>query len=450
MSAPHKERLEAIFRAAVAAADPERLAARALRADARHIVLSCGGAADSVRCSDVDRIYLVGGGKAGRAMGEAALRALDRMPISGALAVPRGAGGNGAGPVRFLEAGHPLPDEGSLAAAREMLRLLEGAGPRDVVIALISGGGSAMISAPPDGVPSGDKAETCRLLLRAGADIASFNAVRKHLSRVKGGRMAQAAWPARCWALLLSDVPGDDPSVIASGPFSPDPSTYADALDVLSRLDVLDRAPPSVRRHLQAGVDGTVPETPKPGAAVFERIRWGLAGSNGTALEGACAAASKAGVHFVRVLPGFLRGEARECARRFVSEVRAAAAAAPRDDAVVVLAGGETTVRVRGTGKGGRNQEFALAAALELDGSRGISVLAGGTDGIDGPTNAAGAVADGSSCARAQASGLENPCRFLENNDAYSFFAALGDLVLTGPTGTNVADLAIAFVAPGR
>ncbi len=447
MGAAHRERLEAIFRAAVSAADPGRLVARALRADGRDIVFACGGPADRVRRSEVERIYIVGGGKAGRAMGEAALAAMGGATVSGALAVPHGGGGDGTGPVRYLEAGHPLPDDGSLAAAREMLRLLDGAGPRDLVIALISGGGSAMISAPPEGVAPSDKAEVCRLLLRAGADIAAFNAVRKHLSRVKGGRMAQAAWPARCLALLLSDVPGDDPSAIASGPFSPDPTTYAEALDVLSRFGVMDGTPPSVRRHLQAGADGAVPETPKPGASVFGRVRWGVAGSNGTALEAARAATTAAGVRFVRVLPGFLRGEARECARRFAGEVRAAVDAAPRGEPVVVLAGGETTVRVTGTGKGGRSQEFALAAALELEGSAGISLLAGGTDGIDGPTDAAGAVADGDSCARAKALGAASPGRFLENNDAYHFFAALGDLVVTGPTGTNVGDLAIAFAA---
>jgi hydroxypyruvate reductase len=314
------------------------------------------------------------------------------------------------------------------------------------VIALLSGGGSAMLSAPAEGITTEEKSETFRLLLRAGADIASFNAVRKHLSEVKGGLLARAAQPAATWALLLSDVPGDDPSVIASGPFSPDPTTYADAIGVLERYGIFYAVPSQVRRHLAEGADGALPETPKPDDPAFLGTTTALVGTNRTAMDAArrMAREQETGPTVTALLPGFLRGEARECARSFCSGLRKAAEALSPGHAVVVIAGGETTVNVRGGGKGGRNQEFALAAAVELAGEGAMAVLAAGTDGIDGPTDAAGAYVDGTTVARAASLGLD-PGAHLENNDAYPFFEALGDLVVTGPTGTNVADLVIGW-----
>jgi len=437
---PEKERLLRCFRAAVAAADPARLMASALRLDGNSLTLSAPGVLATASLPNVERIFLVGGGKAGRAMGEAALAVLGGRVVSGVIAVPRGAGGV-TGPVRFVEAGHPLPDDGSRAAAREIRALFAGARESDLVIALVSGGGSAMVSASVDGVSAEEKAEVLRLLLSAGADIASLNTVRKHLSAVKGGLLARAARPAAVWALLLSDVPGDDPSVIASGPFSPDPTTCADAEAALSRHGVLDAVPAAVRRHLAAGAAGRNPETPKPGDPAFERVTCAIVGSNRTAMEAAADAARADGAEVV-LLPGFLRGEARDCARAFCARLREAAGCLPTGRTVFLVAGGETTVIVRGSGTGGRSQEFALASALELSGREGMAVLAAGTDGVDGPTGAAGAFADGTTCARAAAMGL-SAAASLENNDACPFFRALGDLVVTGPTGTNVADLAI-------
>jgi hydroxypyruvate reductase len=334
-----------------------------------------------------------------------------------------------------------LPDDGSRAAARDIRALLAGAREADLLIALVSGGGSAMVSAPVDGVSAQEKAEVFRLLLSAGADIASFNAARKHLSAVKGGLLARAAHPAAVWVLLLSDVPGDDPSVIASGPFSPDPTTYADAEAALSRHGVLDAVPAAVRRHLAAGAAGNVPETAKPGDPAFERVTHAIVGSNRTAMEGAAQAAGADGAEVV-LLPGFLRGEARDCARAFCARLRDAAGYLPPGRTAFLVAGGETTATVRGSGTGGRSQEFALSAAMELAGREGVAVLAAGTDGVDGPTDAAGAFADGTTWARSAALGL-TPGDHLENNDSYPFFRAIGDLVVTGPTGTNVADLAI-------
>ncbi|HEX7519450.1 MAG TPA: glycerate kinase [Candidatus Deferrimicrobium sp.] len=432
------------FRAGVEAVDPARLVASALRMEGDAVVLDAAGVRAAIPLSSLWKIHLVGAGKAGRAMGEAALAALGKRVAGGMIAVPRGAEGQ-SGPVQFAAAGHPVPDIFSLTAAREILSLLESSGEGDLVVALMSGGGSAMLSAPAAGITMEEKAETFRFLLRAGADIASFNAVRKHLSDVKGGLLARIAQPATVWALLLSDVPGDDPSVIASGPFSPDPTTFSDAIGVLERYGIFYAVPSAVRQHLAEGAAGTLPETPKPDDPAFLGTTSVLLGANRTAMDAAAlwmARERDMGITAIVLLPGFLDGEARECARSFCDRLRKAAVALSPGHAVVVIAGGETTVNVRGGGKGGRNQEFALAAAVEMAGEGAMAVLAAGTDGIDGPTGAAGAYVDGTTVARAASLGLD-PGEHLSRNDAYPFFEALGDLVVTGPTGTNVADLVI-------
>lgn len=442
MDASPKARLSKIFRAAVEAADPKGLVAAGLRVEGDSIVLDATGARAHVSLSSLWKIHIAGAGKAGRAMGEAALASLGKRVTEGVISVPHGEEGR-SGTVRFVPAGHPVPDIWSLAAAREIQSILERSGKGDLVVALLSGGGSAMLSAPADGIRAEEKAETIRLLLRSGAGIAEFNTVRKHLSGIKGGWLARAAFPATVWALLLSDVPGDDPSVIASGPFSPDPTTFADAIGVLERYGIYYAVPPAVRRRLADGADGALPETPKPGDPAFHGVTTALLGSNRTVIDAAARVAENEGAE-VFLLPGFLRGEARECARSFCARLRTAAEDLPPGHAVALIAGGETTVNVRGGGKGGRNQEFALAAALELAGWEATAVLAAGTDGIDGPTDAAGAYADGTTIARAAALGID-PGAHLEKNDAHPFFRALGDLVVTGPTGTNVADLAIGW-----
>ena len=286
------------------AVEPGRLVRQALARSAGGIALSGSGASAFARWDSIRSVCLVGGGKAGRAMGEAAAGILGEKVKAGILAVPRGQGGI-SGAVRFLEAGHPYPDGGSVGSAEAMLRLLSEAGERDLVVALLSGGGSAMIAAPPAGIPLADKEEVTRLLLRAGADIAEINAVRKHLSRVKGGLMARAAHPERILAFLLSDVPGDDPSVIASGLFSPEPTTYGDAMEVLSRRGILAGIPGSVRAHLESGIAGNAAETPKPGDPVFSRVTCAVVGSNRSALEAAAAAAKRPGIAYVLTLPGF-------------------------------------------------------------------------------------------------------------------------------------------------
>ncbi len=443
-----KAYMERIFRAAVAAVNPDMLIRKALRSGEEGISLHWGGVSATARWDEIQNLYVVGGGKAARGMGEAIARDVGDRVTEGILAVPQGAGGE-CGPVRFLEAGHPIPDEGSREATQRMMDLMSGALKEDLVIALLSGGGSAMISATPGNISVGEKERVLRFLLRSGADIGEINTVRRHISLVKGGRMAEAAYPARVWVLILSNVPGNDPADVASGPFSPDPTTYRDALHVLKRRKVLPIVPASVLDHLESGAAGGFPETLKPGNPVFGGVTTVVLASNRTALEAAAEAARSDRAAKVRTMPGFLRGEARECARGFVSEMRKVSDRTSPGQTVLLLAGGEMTVTVTGKGKGGRCQEFALAAAISLDGAEEMAVLCGSTDGIDGVTDAAGGFAYGISSARSRTLGL-SPRAHLSDNNSYVLLSEINDLLRTGPTGTNVADIAIGVIAHGR
>ena len=339
---------------------------------------------------------------------------------------------------------HPLPNESSVDSATRALRLAGDSESRqECLVVLLSGGASAMLAAPADGVSLDDKIAVTRLMLRSGLPIADMNAVRKHLSAIKGGRLAAAA--GRSVTFAISDVHApieDDPAVIGSGPTIGDPSTFADAALALRRAHVWDTAPASVRRRLDAGTRGEHQETIKPEDARLAESEFVLAGSRRDAMAGAEVEARSRGYHAV-VLDRPTLGEARDVAADFVRDAEALVRATPRP--VCVIASGETTVTVTGTGAGGRNQEFALAAAPALD-RLGACVFAGvGTDGIDGPTDAAGAVVDASTMTRARDRGLDAAAA-LRNNDAYSFFRSLGDLIRTGPTGTNVGDLQILLV----
>lgn len=343
------------------------------------------------------------------------------------------------GSLRWIEAGHPVPTAASEEAGREALRLAASVSPGETLVVLISGGGSALLAAPVEGLTLASKQEVTRRLLLAGADIHSLNAVRKHLSAVKGGRLAAASRGATL-ALAISDVVGNDLSVIASGPTTPDPSTYGDALAVLDRLGGRAAYPPDAVRMLELGARSLLPETPKPGDPRLDRSKARVIGSRETVLATAERAARLRG-YDVHVIDSPVTGEARETAPSHVE--RMIAIARGMSGKACVISGGETTVEVRGRGRGGRNQEFALAA-LPVIASAGVpAVLASfGTDGVDGPTNAAGAVVDVTSASRAEVRALQ-PVAFLENNDSYAFFEALGDLVVTGPTGTNVGDVQI-------
>jgi hydroxypyruvate reductase len=346
-------------------------------------------------------------------------------------------------------AGHPLPDERGLRAAEEVEALAHGLGREDLLVVLLSGGDSALLPAPVAGVSLAEKAELTRALLRAGATIGELNTVRKHISRLKGGGLAAAAAPARLACLVLSDVVGDDLATIASGPTVPDPTTYEDAVGVLRRRGLLGSAPASVRLHLEAGARGERPETPKAGDAVFGRTWTRIIGSNRLSVAAAARQARRLGLR-TRVLTTRLEGEAREAARVLVSILREAVAESGRAP-VCLLAGGETTVTVRGAGQGGRNQELAVAAAVPLASfPRPAVVAALATDGMDGVGGAAGGVVDDTSLARAAALGLAPVDAFLADNDSRAFLAPLGDLIVTGPSGTNVVDLTALLAAAER
>ena len=345
------------------------------------------------------------------------------------------------GVLEWVQAGHPAPDAGSLAAGRRALALAERAAGGGLLLVLLSGGASAALAAPAPGVSLEDKVRATQLLLRAGAPIDRINCVRKHLSAIKGGWLAAAA-RGEVVTLAISDVVGpvpDDPAVIGSGPTAPDPTRFADALETVEEYGLRAAFPPAALHALEEGRQGRRPETPKPGDARLRGARTVVIGSRLDALDAAARHAAGLG-YAVVTLPAPVVGEARAAAGGYLA---LAAAAAPRRPACV-LSAGETTVAVRGPGRGGRNQEFALAAAERLGGcAGGAGLISVGSDGIDGPTDAAGAVVDTATPARARAQGLADPGRYLDRNDSYAFFEALGDLVRTGPTATNVGDLQV-------
>jgi hydroxypyruvate reductase len=350
--------------------------------------------------------------------------------------------------IRLVEAGHPVPDARGLRAAQELLELARDARENDLVVVLISGGGSALAPAPAPPITLAEKQILTRELLDVGATINELNAVRKHCSQLKGGQLAKAAAPAPLLSLILSDVIGDPLDVIASGPTAPDETTYADALAVLGRSGLTERSPASVRSRLEEGARGRIPETPKGSDPLFRRVTNQMIGNNRVVLESAVARARQLGFNTCLLTPS-LQGEAREAARQFADlVVRIRSADLPVPPPACVIAAGETTVTVRGRGKGGRCQEFCLAGALSLEGVPGVLILAAGTDGSDGPTDAAGALADGQTVGRGRQMGLDASVS-LGENDAYHFFSALGDLVTTGPTNTNLLDLYLLLVGPG-
>ncbi|MCS7172939.1 MAG: glycerate kinase [Armatimonadetes bacterium] len=391
-----------------------------------------------------DRVLVIGFGKASVAMAQAVEELLgDR--ISGGLVVTKEGHGLGLRHVEVVEAGHPLPDVRGEEAARRALDLARQAGEGDLLLCLVSGGGSALLALPAPGLTLEDKVRTTDLLLRTGATIGELNAVRKHLSAIKGGWFAKAAFPATVVALVLSDVLGDHLNTIASGPLAPDPTTYRDAVEILERYGLLAEIPEAVRRHLEQGMAGEIPETPKPGDPAFERVHAVIVGNLAQAVEAAAGQAKTLGYHTF-VLTTFLEGEAREVGRVVAALAREERRAGrPLPLPACLLLGGETTVTVRGRGKGGRNQELALSAAVALEGVRGVLVVSLATDGTDGPTDAAGGVADGTTAVRARTLGYD-PRRSLADNDAYPCLDAVGDLLRTGPTGTNVNDLVLVFV----
>jgi glycerate-2-kinase len=417
-----------IFQAALEAVDPERLVADALRLE---------------RPRPRGRLLVLAVGKAALGMANGAARVLGDAIGDGVLITPSGTAGADPRGFRVYRGGHPLPDSQSLAGAEHVRRLVAAAGPEDHVLLLLSGGGSAMLTLPHPDVSLDDVRAVAERLMRAGAGIRELNTVRKHLETLKGGRLARLAHPASVTGLILSDVVADPPDVIASGPVSADPTTYGDALRVLETRGVLADVPAAVQDHLTRGARGELDETPKPGDPSLAGVGVRIVGSAALAAHRAMEEAVRRG-YDARVESATVTGEAREVGESLAAHALALGSAGRPSCSVFA---GETTVTVRGNGSGGRNQELALAAALRLDGQPGAIVFSAGTDGLDGPTDAAGALATGTSIARARELGVD-AAEHLERNDSYAFFDALDDLVRTGPTGTNVMDLMLALSDP--
>jgi len=445
-----RECIAAIQEAALAAVAPDAAVRRQLCLEGD--VLRIAGR--SYPLADYDRIFVVGGGKAGAPMAAAVEAVLGERITAGLVNVKHGytlhtADERQSPPrIQIIEAGHPVPDEAGRQGAERIVQMLTGLGERDLVLVLISGGGSALLTLPSPGITLADVQTLTGALLRCGATINEINAVRKHISQIKGGQLARQAYPATVVSLVLSDVVGNPLDVIASGPTVPDPTTFADAWAVLERYGIVDAVPATVVSRLQAGLAGQVAETPKPGDAVFARVQNVIVGSNEIAAQAAVEEARRQGLNAL-LLSTYVEGEAREVARVFAGIAKGMAAHSwPLTPPACLVAGGETTVTVRGTGKGGRNQELALAAALAIDGWENVAVVGLATDGTDGPTDAAGAIAWGDTVARARELGLD-AADYLANNDAYHFFQALGDLIITGPTNTNVNDLILVFAFRG-
>ena len=421
----------------------------ALRSDARAILAAALAAADPTAAVDLalrsrddldgfQRIFVVGAGKAGGTMARATENYLGARITSGCVNVKDG-DATRTGYIELRRCGHPVPDERGFSGARRIAELCSEAGEGDLVICLFSGGASALMPFPAPPISLAEKRETTKLLLACGASIGEINSVRKHLSGIKGGQLARLAAPARVLCLILSDVVGDDVGVIASGPTAPDDSTFEASYAVLEKYEIAGRVPVRVRERLKNGSQ----ETPKAGDPIFDSVENIVIGSNQKSLDAAARTAKQLRYHTL-ILSSSIEGETRDVARMHAAIARqirqyGQPVAAP----ACIISGGETTVTLRGEGLGGRNQEFALAAAIDIAGMEDTLVMSVGTDGTDGPTDAAGAMVDGTSASRAGICATDA----LEMNDSYRFFEQSGDLVITGSTGTNVMDLHLVLVS---
>ncbi|HYW48278.1 MAG TPA: glycerate kinase [Bryobacteraceae bacterium] len=415
----------AIFQAALEAADPAGAVIRYLKRR------------DTSRYR---RVWVIGAGKAGASMAQAAERVLGRRIAGGLVNVKYGHVAR-LRRIELNECGHPVPDERGVAGAARIAGIAEAAEKDDLVVCLISGGASALMPLPAAPVTLEEKQAVTRLLLACGANIHEINAVRKHISCIKGGQLARLAGPAAVESLLLSDVIGDDLDVIGSGPTAPDASSFGDAATILRKYDLWEKAPAAVRERIEQGMGGSIADTPKPGDRIFRRVRNTIIGGNRLALAAAAKCARARGYRTL-VLASEIQGETRDVARMHAAIAREVVQAGqPVKPPACIITGGETTVTLRGAGLGGRNQEFALAAAMDIAGLPNVVIFSAGTDGSDGPTDAAGAIADGDTLRRNPAA-----AEFLDRNDSYHYFESLNDLVITGPTNTNVMDVRIVLV----
>jgi len=437
-----QQRLDAriIFEASLAAADPILLVRRSLQLDGA--ILQAGKRLyDLARYSN---LYVVGAGKAAAKMARA-VEALLGERIAGGIVIVKHGHSIPLKKLKIVEAGHPIPDPAGIKATEAIIRLLRRTQKNDLILCLVSGGASALLSCPVVGLSLQDKQRTTQALLNCGARIQEVNAIRKHISGIKGGRLAELAYPSTVLSLILSDVIDDSMDNIGSGPTAPDSSTFADCLSIIDRYGVGDMIPLAVTTFLKKGAAGEIADTPKADNPIFQQVQNLLIGNNQLALVAAKEKAQALGYNTL-ILSSSVEGEARSVAIDHVVSARdVLSSSSPVRPPACIISGGETTVTIRGAGLGGRNQEFALAAALEIDGLNGIVVLSGGTDGTDGPTDAAGGIVDGTTVQRARDQGL-NARSYLERNDSYPLLKAVGDLLITRPTLTNVMDLRLILI----
>ncbi len=435
-----KKAADQIIKAALNAVDPYHLVREQVIRQGDTLVIS---EKEQIELSEFDRVFLCGAGK-GAAPITRAMEELLSDRLDGGDIIVKYEHLAELQKINLHEAAHPVPDENGLRSTEILLTNLDNLTERDCVFVLLTGGGSALLESLPDEIKLDDLQKLSSVLLQCSATIHEINCIRKHISLIKGGQLARKIYPARCVTLALSDVIGDDLSVIASGPTSPDPTTFDDALIILEKYDVTDKIPAVILNHLKRGSEGKIPDTPKREDQVFKNVTNIVIGNNRLALNKAKETAESLGFKTI-ILTSMLEGEAREIARvvaSIISEVQLTGT--PIKKPACILLGGEPTVKIQGTGKGGRNQELALAVALSNINEPYVCVSVG-SDGTDGPTDAAGAIVDHTTLSRAESAGL-NAQEYLKNNDSYNFFAPLGDLIITGPTGTNVMEVIFALV----
>jgi len=430
-----------ILEAALKAVDPEQSIFNALRLDGETLLYEGG----QIDLSEVDRVFVIGGGKAGGLMAKAVEVLLSERITIGYINVLKGTeNAVSLKKIKLNGAQHPTPSGDGVAGVEKMLQITENLKENDLVITLISGGGSSLMPLPAEGISLGDLQSATGSLLRTGATINELNAVRKHLSGFKGGLLARHCYPARILSLILSDVIGDPLDTIASGPTAPDSTTYSDALNILQKYDLLGDASISVKKRISDGVAGAIPETPKEDDPVFRRVTNLVIANNSIAAEAAKRKSLELGYNFM-ILSTYVEGEARVVGSALAGVAKEVLYKdRPLVKPASIVVGGETTVTVKGKGKGGRNQELALGASMKISGLSCV-VAALGTDGIDGPSVAAGAIVDGETIPKATEKGID-PLAYLAENDSYSFFDKLGDCIITGPTGTNVNDLTVILI----
>jgi len=429
-----------IFNAGLKAVDPKEAVKRYMQRDGQTLIVD----KQKYDLKQFDKIYVVGGGKAGASMAAAIEDILDDRITEGFVNVKYGYTARSE-KIRIHEADHPVPDEAGREGAEEIVRLAKNAEERDLLICLISGGGSALLPLPVQGISLSEKQDVTKKLLACGASINEINAVRKHMSRFKGGQLARFSYPATLITFILSDVIGNYLDVIASGPTVPDRSTFGDVQEILRRYKIWYKIPDTVRNHFEKGINGNIPETPKAGENIFSKTQNVVVGSN---IQAVMAGAEKArGLGYqTMVLSSFIEGETKDVARVHAAIAKEILQSGnPVSVPACVVSGGETTVTIQGKGKGGRNQEFCLASSIDIAGLDPVVIMSGGTDGTDGPTDAAGAICDGKTVERAVDQGM-NASNYLCDNNAYVFFKSLNDLLITGPTNTNVMDLRLVLV----